>query len=758
MQTQNSISGVKKKVAATVAVVLALAIIAGGTYMWTDFSQHKTNEARSALSKYEAVLIEDFEEEDDWKTSDGELKKEISVKNTGPVNSDYKEVYVRIQLKEYMEIAEIEIEKTSARYMIDTNGAYIVNTTSGEPGKTALENAYPGHTVDWLTDAVSGVTAWFVQTKEDDLNGQYGKHVVTKYDVSDSPFKVTPGINRADDDAKKSEKHDVVANGEEPNRNGECDYRKYLWDGSYLTAAKNPTMEYIQWNLNSDDVITLSEWIVAGEPSVAKWIIDNTDGNADPWIYWGEALYPQQVTTDFMKSIELIKQPDGQFYYALHVEMEALSLDELFGENPKWTTMPETIKESYNENAPKVILAGTLSEIEAGTTQQTAPTATVKPDSASQNVTWESSNTNIATVDQDGKVTGVTVGTARITATASNGTTASYTITVVASGSGNNPGGTATGISIDNAGPINMTVGEDVQLTVTLTPSDSTDTVTWSSSNDGVASVDQNGKVHAEAAGGPVTITATANGISDTITVNVSAGVNPGPEPVTGINIDNGDFSMAVGDAGVTLGVTFVPEGASGTVTWESNKTDVATVDSDGTVRAVGEGTAIITATVNGIDDSITVTVTAPALLLKANGGQPYEPKVVGTTDDNLALWMIGEVNVPEDYENTNQVWINQPGSIKLKDILSDTLLITVPGDFAVACEVDSYINNNVTIGYDKNGDLAIIYTNMPPLQAWYDGFPNIPVVETTLTLSREGYASVTINVRMRYDGSGLMW
>ena len=345
----------KKKAAAAVAVILMLSIAFGSTYAWKDYKQHKTNEFANTESKYEAVLSEDFQEKENWRVSDGKIKKTISVTNTGIAENGFEAVYVRIQLKEYMEIIPLEWEETADRYMIDTDGKYIVFETEAQ-----ARASYPDAPFDELedgaykilTDAVSGVTGWFIPTKEYDENGQYGKYVVTKYELDGDLIKVTgDDIDRADEDAQKSKKHDVAANGVTPDKNGECDYRKYIWEGTqidsgglFTNTAGNPTMEYIKWILGGN-VITLSEWreLCEGMP-VAMWIIDDTAGNDDPWIYWGQRLLPGEQTADFLSAVELIKQPAGNFYYALHTEMQAVSLNELLDSDHNW---PEDIIQSY---------------------------------------------------------------------------------------------------------------------------------------------------------------------------------------------------------------------------------------------------------------------------------------------------------------------------------------------------------------------------------------------------------------------------
>lgn len=413
MQTKQR--GLKKKVSAVTAALLVIALLLGGTYAWSDYRQHKTNEAMSHMQKYNVRLVEDFQEKDNWKVADGDLKKEIRVTNTGLVAKDYTDVYVRIQLKEYMEMAEMVIERTAQRYMIDTSGAFIYFAT-----EAAAKAAYPNNIVKQLHDAVNDVTGWFVQTKEHDDNGQYGDYVTTKYALSDDVTHIM-GTVRADKDAKKTEKHDVVADGTAPQRNGECNYPVHLWDGS-----GNPTKEYINWILNDPSIKKLSEW--DGQPG-KFWIIDDTAGNNNPFIYWGEALAPETSTADFLKAINLEKQPNGDFYYAIHTELQAVSLDEL----SKWTDAPGSITDAYISSVPGVIFdfsgMTTPITIKVGETSP-APEVKVNPDTASQTVTWKSSNPQIASVGANGVVTGIKEGTVTITATAANGAKSTYQVVV----------------------------------------------------------------------------------------------------------------------------------------------------------------------------------------------------------------------------------------------------------------------------------------------------------------------------------------
>lgn len=171
----------------------------------------------------------------------------------------------------------------------------------------------------------------------------------------------------------------------------------------------------------------------------------------------------------------------------------------------------------------------------------------------------------------------------------------------------------ATGVSIS---PDSKTLnkGETVQLTATVLPTDATDkTVIWSSSNNDIASVDNNGEVTAVGPG-TATITATANdgsgkAASCRITVNEPY-TPPAIVHITGISLDRETATIKKGSI-LQLSATVTPSNADDkTVRWESSNTDVATVDDNGKVTAIAPGTATITVTTTDQRKTATCSVT----------------------------------------------------------------------------------------------------------------------------------------------------
>ena len=142
-------------------------------------------------------------------------------------------------------------------------------------------------------------------------------------------------------------------------------------------------------------------------------------------------------------------------------------------------------------------------------------TATIEPKNATdQRLTWSSSDTGVATVDSNGKVTAKAAGTATITATAASGITAACEITV------SDEVIEVTAVTLDRT-KATVKVGKSLQLTATIEPSGATDQkLEWTSSDTDTAIV-TDGRVTGVAPG-EVTITVkTTNGKTATCTITV---------------------------------------------------------------------------------------------------------------------------------------------------------------------------------------------------------------------------------------------
>ena len=144
--------------------------------------------------------------------------------------------------------------------------------------------------------------------------------------------------------------------------------------------------------------------------------------------------------------------------------------------------------------------------------------ASIQPSGASnRNVTWSSSNSNIATVSSSGKVSAKAAGTATITVTTKDGSkTAKCTVTV------KNEPIKVTGVSL-NRSQITLFAGKSENLTAAVKPSNAANKgITWQSSNTNVATVDSGGRITARAEGtATITVKTNDNGKTAKCTVTV---------------------------------------------------------------------------------------------------------------------------------------------------------------------------------------------------------------------------------------------
>ena len=262
--------------------------------------------------------------------------------------------------------------------------------------------------------------------------------------------------------------------------------------------------------------------------------------------------------------------------------------------------------------------------------------ATVEPDDATdKTVTWSSSNERVATV-VDGVVTAVSEGTAVITATAGD-KSATCQVTV------SKPVIPVTGLSIDKT-ELELIKGEYDIITATVTPDDATyKSVTWSSADETIATVDKNGKVTGTG-GGVTTVTASIGDLEATCTVTVTV-------PVESITLDKTSLTMKVGET-ATLKATVKPDDATDkTVTWSSADKSIATVDKTGKVTAVKEGETVITAKAG--DKTATCKVTVNNYVFSID---PMEVKAAGNGDAfGITVTCTGEYSLGEMSE-----WISE--------------------------------------------------------------------------------------------------
>ncbi len=163
--------------------------------------------------------------------------------------------------------------------------------------------------------------------------------------------------------------------------------------------------------------------------------------------------------------------------------------------------------------------------------------------------------------------------------------------------------------------PATVAVGQTVQLTATPKDASGTplqgQTITWSTSNSGMATVSPAGAVTGVAAGS-VTITASCAGQSGTAAVTVTASA---PQ-VASVTVSPTPATVAVGQ---TVQLTATPKDASGTplqgltISWATSNSGVATVSTSGLVTGVAAGSVTITASCGGQSGIAAVTVTAPS-------------------------------------------------------------------------------------------------------------------------------------------------
>ncbi|MBQ4208485.1 MAG: Ig-like domain-containing protein [Clostridia bacterium] len=284
--------------------------------------------------------------------------------------------------------------------------------------------------------------------------------------------------------------------------------------------------------------------------------------------------------------------------------------------------------------------------LQIGKTQKL--TATVIPEYArNKNVSWATSNSSVATVDQNGNVRGVGPGTCEIVVETEEGARRAHCIVHVTV--------PVTGVTLTPQ-TASVYTTKTLKLSATVSPANATNKqLVWTSDKPTVASVSSAGVVTGVGSGSAIiTVKTVDGGYHASCVISVFKKVE-----VTGISISATSRSLYVGNT-FQLKANVEPTTATfPQITWKSDNPAVATVDQFGLVRAVGVGTTYISA---ASDDNpfivkkckITSGIQATGVTLNATSVELYE----------TATKMLVPTITPANATNKKVIWSSSDPSV----------------------------------------------------------------------------------------------
>lgn len=391
---------------------------------------------------------------------------------------------------------------------------------------------------------------------------------------------------------------------------------------------RDPNKSYVMYLYNEEN--SYSEAVDFIDQVVFTDLLPNTvynltvyDTSVDPNVLVYSANYLTASHDDYSSSVTSSGVEDG--YLTLNVEYEGENIDfvtiYVIGDDNEIIYTYEgapvselTVKvEGYQNVTCQISINGQVTEfehlvspgeiihvqsvnlseasLELGVGETKTVTATVLPENATnKELIWSSSNNSVATVE-NGLITALKEGKTTITVKSKDGyKSSSLELTV----NKKPPIIHVESISLDET-ELNMLTGDRATLSATVLPDNAKNkSVTWSSSDESVATVNNRGRVTAVGAG-TATITATTvdGGLTATCTVNVTQKI----VPVAGVSLNTDELEINVGGTS-SLVATVLPTNATNKgVSWNSTDPNVATVSDDGVVTAISAGETIITVT-----------------------------------------------------------------------------------------------------------------------------------------------------------------
>ncbi len=390
----------------------------------------------------------------------------------------------------------------------------------------------------------------------------------------------------------------------------------------YIISPKNATNKAVKWISNHPEVVSVSEdgtitGLALGTATISVITVDGAKVEqikvsvivpANP--VKSISLTKKSVSIDINKTEKLNyvlepKNASNQSVTWKSSDPNIVTVDSngvIFGRSPGNAVITVTTNDGGRQASVSVTVKNVVIPVTGVSLNDNFVTlaigssetlvATVKPSNAiNKQVTWFSNNPSVALVDANGTVKAISEGVAVVTVTTVDGAkTDKATITVKRV--------PVSSVSL-NKTSATISIGSSEKIIATVNPSNATNkNVSWSSNNPSVASVDNDGTVHAVSLGTTTIVVTTKDGSK-----TAKATVTVTPVMVSSVTLNKTSETAYINgnNSKIALTATVHPSNASDqSITWSSSNPDCATVDSAGVVTLKNTGRTTVTATVGG--------------------------------------------------------------------------------------------------------------------------------------------------------------
>lgn len=354
--------------------------------------------------------------------------------------------------------------------------------------------------------------------------------------------------------------------------------------------------------------------------------------------------------------------------------------------------------------------------------------ATTTTDTASnKNIMWLTSNSGIATVDPTGRVTGVDYGSVVITAIAEDGggAMAKCVIQVIEP---------VTRITL-SATELKMIQGDTYIVNATVDPNNATvKTLKWETTDANVATVDSDGEITA-VAGGKCRIYARSTDGNDVFaycTVYVTNITN-----ATSIALNSSSITIDIGEQRQLKALT-TPSVITEKLEWSSSDTGIVTVDQDGNIRGIAQGTAVVsvrgldggargTCTVNvrsSIISATSITINSSDIIMLTGKTRQLVTRLYPSNSNEAIKWYSSDTSVVV-VDDSGKITTVGPGQATVTAVTQTTGLTS-------SCVVHAIALSRTSVTLQQY-DPFMLYVDVPPSKiSWRTNNPRIATVSST--------------------------